>query len=79
MGYRVCGAAAQIRWGHFCAATLGAWTLDDGALTATVERLDTFRVTQRPLVLVIGSAQWPLESLEVSDRRVTGRVSPQGR
>ena len=78
MGYRLRGEAAQIRWGHYCAATLGAWTLEDAALTATIERLDTFRVTQRPLVLVVGTERWPLESVEITDHRVTARVS-QGR
>jgi hypothetical protein len=78
MGVRVRGVAAQIRWGHYCAATLGAWTLDEGAFSATVERVDLFRVTQRPLVFVAGREQWPVESIEVNDHRVTGRVG-QGR
>jgi hypothetical protein len=78
MAFRVRGEAAQIRWGHYCAVTLSAWTLEDGALSATVERVDLFRATQRPLVLVAGGNQWPLESIEVDEHRVTGRVG-QGR
>jgi hypothetical protein len=43
-------------------------------LRATVTGRDAFRVTQRPLVLVVAGRRWPLEALEVNGDQVTGRV-----
>lgn len=74
MAYRLRGEAAEIRWGYYCAATLGAWTLEDQALDATVRHVDTFRAAQRPLVLVVGATRWLIETLEITDQRVTARV-----
>ena len=74
MAYRVQGAAAELRWGYYVAAQLGAWTIEDQVLRATVTGRDAFRVTQRPLVLVVGGQRWPLEAVEVTEDQVTGRV-----
>lgn len=75
MAYRLRGEGAELRWGYYRAATLGAWTLEDQVLHATVREVDTFRVAQRPLVLVVGRTQWPLDEVTVSDHRVSGRVA----
>jgi len=78
MAYRVQGQAAELRWGYYRAATLGRWTIEDQVLRATATDVDTFRVAQRPLDFVVGGRRWPLETLEVVDHRVTGRVRSGG-
>jgi len=78
MAYRVQGVAAEVRWGYYRAATLGAWTIEDQVLRATATAVDTFRVAQQPLDLVVGERRWPLETLEIVDHRVTGRVRSGG-
>jgi hypothetical protein len=75
MAYRVHGAAAQIRWGHYLAATLGAWTVEDQALSATATHIDTFRIAQQPLALVVGGQRFPLEGLALIDDQITARVT----
>jgi len=74
MAFRVQGATAELRWGYYLAARLGAWTIEDQALRATVIERDTFRMAQRPLVLVVAGQRWPVERLEVIDDQVTGWV-----
>jgi len=74
MAVRVQGDAAELRWGHYWAATLGAWAIADQALTARVTQVDAFRITQRPLVLVVRGRRWAVEQLEVTEERVTGWV-----
>jgi hypothetical protein len=75
MAFRVHGAHAELRWGYYVAATLGAWTIEDQAFSATVREVDAFRIDQRPLVLVVGGQKWPLETIERTEDRVIGRVS----
>jgi hypothetical protein len=75
MAFRVQGATAALRWGYRVAATLGAWTIEDQAFSATVLQRDTFCLDQRPLVLVVGGQQWLLETLAVSGDQVVGRVA----
>jgi hypothetical protein len=75
MAFRVQGAKAELRWGYYVAATLGPWTIEDQALSATVRDVDAFRIAQRPLAFVVGGQQWPLETLEVTGDQVNGRVS----
>jgi len=75
MAYRVHGAAAQIRWGHYLAATLGAWTIEDQAFSGTVSEVDTFRIAQHPLALIVGGQRFPLEGLALIDDRITARVT----
>jgi hypothetical protein len=74
MAVRVQGDAAELRWGHYKAATLGAWAIADQALTARLTQVDAFRITQRPLELVVRGQRWAVEQLEVIDDRVTGWV-----
>lgn len=77
MAFRVRGAVAEIRWGHYSAARLGSWTLDDGVLTATIAHVDAFRVSQWPLTLVIGSIERPIVALQIADGTLTARLGPQ--
>ncbi len=50
------GVAAVVRLGYQKAATLGAWKLENGWFTATVQDVDAFRITQLPLTLEIPNA-----------------------
>jgi hypothetical protein len=75
MAYRVQGAHAELRWGYYVAATLGAWTIEDQAFSATVRQVDAFRIGQRPLTFVVGGQKWPIETIEVTGDKVIGRVS----
>lgn len=78
MGYVVRGVAGRICWGHYRAATLGAWTVDGQTLIAIVTDVDTFRVQRQPLEFVVPQqGRWSIESLEIADRTVTARLSPQ--
>jgi hypothetical protein len=75
MAFRVQGAQAELRWGYYVAATLGAWTIEDQVVSATVLQRDAFRIDQRPLEFVVGGQRWPLETIEVTGDQVIGRVS----
>jgi len=71
------GQAAQIRWGYHCAATLGTWTVEAGVLSAQIEHVDAFRVSQSPLMLVVGASSHPLDGLQISGGTLTARLGPQ--
>jgi hypothetical protein len=77
MAFKVHGVAAEIRWGYQRAATLGSWTVEDRALTATVTHADTFRVSQSPLTFVVGSLVRPIHGLQISGWTLTASVGPQ--
>lgn len=47
------GEAAGIRWGYHHAADLGAWSVENGHLSASVRSVDAFRLTQQPLSFVV--------------------------
>jgi hypothetical protein len=79
---RLKGAAGVIRWGYQTAATLGAWTIENGItgcdLTAPVEFVDDFRLSQAPLTFEahVGSGiwKWPIESLIIGAGVVNARL-----
>ena len=76
MAYTLSGVAAEIKWGYQPAATLKTWTLSGGTLTATIDQVDTFRVSQSPLTLVIRQSTYPLEGLQIQGGTLTARLSP---
>ena len=73
---RLKGQAGVIRWGYQTAATVGAWTIENGVtgcdLTATVESVDHFRLSQVPLTFEAnvgtGRWRWPVESVTVTEQ-----------
>lgn len=80
------GAEATVRWGYQPAAVLRSWTVsrDDGGpftLAATVVSHNTYRLSQRPLVLVAphatGAWRWPIDELQVVDGSLTARLGPR--
>ena len=78
----VTGAAAELRWGYACAASLGAWSVagEPGAwtFTATVLSKDDFRVSQRPLLVVTPNGwRWPVTTLQIAGGTLTASLSPQ--
>lgn len=77
MALTVRGVAAKILWGYQQAATLGSWTVEDRALSATVTHVDTFRVSQSPLTFVVGAMRRPLEGLQIAGGTLTARLGPQ--
>ncbi len=84
MALRLGGARAELQWGYHRAATLAAWALVDRSLTADVVGTDTFRITQRPLVLVVDRPgrrrpawRWPVLSLAIADGVLTATLGPQ--
>jgi hypothetical protein len=76
------GVKAVVRLGYQRAAVLGPWTIDGGWISATVEDVDGFRITQAGLVLEIQYADGaptyrPLDSVSVSGGRLTARLVPK--
>ena len=70
-----------VRLGYQRAARLGAWTIEGGWISAAVEDVDGFRITQSPLTLEIQYAGrgarriGALADVTVSGGRLTGRLS----
>lgn len=77
MALTIRGVTARILWGYHHAATLGSWTVDAHALTATVTDVDTFRVSQSPLTFVVGVMRRPIEGLQIAGGTLTARLGPQ--
>jgi len=81
---RLHGTAASLLWGYRTAVTLRAWSIkkDEGrwTLLATVERVDAFQARQRPLLFAAPRAGgywcWPVESLQLGDRRLIATLGP---
>lgn len=79
---RITGKTGVIRWGFHPAATVGAWTIQNDAagvaLTAAVDTVDPFRLTQAPLTFQAavgaGTWRWPVESVTVLDGTLTARL-----
>jgi hypothetical protein len=80
----VTGRGGDVRWGYHSAATLSSWTVvadaAGGDLSGAVVTVDTYRVTQRPMVFVAklsrGEWRWPVESLQIVDGTLTARLGP---
>jgi len=73
------GPSAEVRHAYHRAATLGAWSIADGRLTADVQSADVFRLTQSPLTLVVprgnGRAwRWRLTEVEQLGRQLVATV-----
>ncbi len=76
------GPAATVRLGYQTAATLGDWRVEDGYLSARVENVDGFRITQTPLVLEIPNkdgipTRRPLEAVRIVDGHLSARLLPK--
>lgn len=79
------GRDALLRWGYATAATLGAWTIEDGRLTAVVVNRDAFRVAQRPLTFVVSRPatparpagacwEWAITELQITATEMRARL-----
>lgn len=81
----VSGVVGSLKWGYQTAASLVAWTVtttgDGGALVATVDTYDTFRLAQRPLVFVAphqdGSWRWPIVALQITGASLNATLGPK--
>jgi hypothetical protein len=83
-GFVMRGAEARIYWSYLLVGTVGAWTVtrsspdDPGTITATVQSVDSFRVSQRPLEFVVththGVWRWPIETLQIDGAGLTARL-----
>jgi len=73
------GVAGEIRWSYHRAATLGAWTIDAGRLTATVDTADAFKMTQSPLTFTVRRDSgvvwsWDLRETQINGSSLTATV-----
>ena len=73
------GQTGELRWGYRLAATLGAWTIDSGHLTASVSSSNAFRVTQTPLTFDVVRPSgkrwsWKVADVTVADNRCWARI-----
>ena len=80
------GASATLHWSYYVAATVGAWTItktEEGwALAASLQTVNAYRITRRPLVFVFahpkGSSRWPVLSLELTSTTLNASLgSPE--
>jgi hypothetical protein len=75
------GPAGEVRWGYHIAASLGAWTVVDDRLTATVVSADDFKVSQRPLTFIVHRPSgrtwsWNVGSLQMAGETLTAVLAP---
>lgn len=82
----VSGVKASLKWGYAPVAELADWTVTKAAdntwtVTATVVTVDTFKASQRPLVFAAPHAKgvwrWPVEELQIADRKLSARLGPK--
>lgn len=80
------GLSGAIRWGYHVAAAVTAWTVgrDDAQalrLSGRVDQVNTFRLSQRPLVFEAphakGAWRWPIEELQIRDGTLSARLGPK--
>lgn len=76
------GAVGEIRYVYHRAATLGAWSMDGGQLTAQVISHDAFRLSQQPLTFVVSRAGgvswcWPLTGVHLEGTSLQATVGVQ--
>ena len=78
---------ATISWAWHTAAVCRAWRVyksKDGrwSLVATLQRADTFKLRQRPLLFNAPRAggfwSWPVRAVTVTDRQITAALGPDG-
>jgi hypothetical protein len=72
------GAAGEVRWAYHLAASLGAWTLESGRLSAEITAQDSFRISQAPLAFVVaranGAWRWPIRSMDIVGSTLTATL-----
>ncbi len=73
------GDGADVRHVYHRAAELGAWSIDNGRLSASMRSQDVFRLTQQPLMLVVrrpsgADWKWPLSDVAWSGNTLTATV-----
>lgn len=78
----VTGATGQVRWGYHLVAEVGAWTLSKGLFSATVQNVDTAKLSQAPLSFVVvrpnGSRwEWPMRDVSLLGSILTARLEEQ--
>lgn len=78
---RASGLTAEIRWVYQTAATVGPWQLERGLFTGQIVSGDRFRLTQKPLTLLIPKRgrpwEWPITSITVTGDTLTATVMMQ--
>lgn len=78
MPVRLQGDAAEIRWGYYRAATLGAWTIEQGDIVAVVLEANTWWVSQSPLTFTVGAKlAHRIEGLQITGGTLTARLGPK--
>lgn len=84
MPIEVKGVGGEVRWGYHRAAIISTWNIratEQGAtLLATTTQIDTFAVSQRPLVFAVPRPngvvwRWSVVSLQVSGDRLTAALA----
>jgi hypothetical protein len=86
------GVAGQLRWAYYVAAGVEGWAavrdkkavaggpLPRWTLTARVIGADAYKIAQRPLLFVVTHARgrwvWPIETMRISEGRLTARCGP---
>jgi hypothetical protein len=83
--FRYTGQAAEVRWGYFIAAALGAFTLTANGtgtrVTAEVRDVDPIKSVQPGLRFCVVRQStvwtWPIESLQIADGTLTASLGPQ--
>lgn len=81
----VSGERGSIRWGYRSVAAVSAWaiTKTGGAISVTgsVSNVDTYGISQRPLVFVVtrdqGALRFPVLELQVADGALIASLGPQ--
>ena len=81
----ISGVNGEIKWGYVLAAEVGTWSISvdatGGELTGTVSSPpNEFAASQQPLRFVAERPkvtwEWPIQTLQVIDGRVTARLGP---
>jgi len=78
------GRDGRIEWGYFDAAVLPEWEFtgnaERGTITGRASSLDTYRVSQRPLVFAVtrpkGVWRWQVVTLQIHGPTVSVTVGP---
>lgn len=86
MVVRSSGATGEVRWSYLTAVSFGPWSAEltraGGVVTAQIARVDPYRVSQRPLSLVLPygarTASWPVDTLQIAGDTLTVCVGPRG-
>lgn len=81
----ITGVTGDLRWGYLPAGVVERWTVthDEAGWTLTaptVKEMDTFRLSQQPIVFVAPHAQgvwrWPLRTLQIVDGTLSASLGP---